>query len=323
MFAGGGSRTLHVGLARSLMKVMATKPGYLDGRISELGEMFDHPAYLDASPEVRQRLMWASSEARYLSEREYSWDHYFDHDLRPLLSGARALDLGCFSGGRSVAWAERYRLDELTGVDVREDYVAAATLFAKAKRVPARFRVACAEHLPFPDDSFDAILSFDVLEHVQNLPMAMRECRRVLRTGGRAFLVFPGYFHPWGHHLNLATRTPCLQWLFGGDTLVSAYDEIIAERGPGAEWYRRKSSTLEPWERCNSVNGMTVRGFRLVVRAGEWRSAWQCRKVIGEIGRNVAHMRYGRALAGLCHPLAVLPGLEELTLHRITWVLEK
>jgi len=77
------------------------------------------------------------------------------------------------------------------------------TLMRKLKRVPGLAYVTfdltsplaqvhgdvCA--LPFPDDSFDAILCNHVLEHVLDDRRAMAELRRVLRPGGWAMLQVP------------------------------------------------------------------------------------------------------------------------------------
>jgi SAM-dependent methyltransferase len=52
--------------------------------------------------------------------------------------------------------------------------------------------------LPVDDQSFDAVLSTQVLEHVQDPRVYLRECRRVLRPGGRLLLSTHGFFpyHP-------------------------------------------------------------------------------------------------------------------------------
>ena len=47
-----------------------------------------------------------------------------------------------------------------------------------------------ATDLPFADESFDAVYSFKVLAHVEEIQTAMREVARVLRPGGRAALEF-------------------------------------------------------------------------------------------------------------------------------------
>ena len=52
-----------------------------------------------------------------------------------------------------------------------------------------------AEELPFPSDTFDAVLMVRMLGHVQNKAKALTEARRVLRRGGRLVLASNGTDH--------------------------------------------------------------------------------------------------------------------------------
>lgn len=56
------------------------------------------------------------------------------------------------------------------------------------------------EGLPFPAESFDVILSHEVLEHVQDDAAAVREMVRVLRPGGRIVLFVPNRGYPFETH---------------------------------------------------------------------------------------------------------------------------
>ncbi|MEX0643720.1 MAG: class I SAM-dependent methyltransferase [Parvularculaceae bacterium] len=51
--------------------------------------------------------------------------------------------------------------------------------------------------LPFPNDHFDAVVSFETLEHVFNVDEVILEIRRVLKPGGRFFLSVP---FAWDEH---------------------------------------------------------------------------------------------------------------------------
>ncbi len=51
--------------------------------------------------------------------------------------------------------------------------------------------VSDLEHLPLPDEAADVVLNVNVLEHVADPVIVLSECRRVLRPGGRIFLVAP------------------------------------------------------------------------------------------------------------------------------------
>ncbi len=56
------------------------------------------------------------------------------------------------------------------------------------------------ELLPFPNETFDLILSHEVLEHVQDDRAAVREMARVLRRGGRMVIFAPNRGYPFETH---------------------------------------------------------------------------------------------------------------------------
>jgi SAM-dependent methyltransferase len=60
--------------------------------------------------------------------------------------------------------------------------------------------VAAAEHVPYPANTFDLILSHEVLEHVQDDRAALAEMARVLRPGGRAIIFCPNRWYPFETH---------------------------------------------------------------------------------------------------------------------------
>jgi ubiquinone/menaquinone biosynthesis C-methylase UbiE len=318
-----GDKMNSISIAASLMKLLERAPVFSEGESGRLSEFFQHDVFTGASGARREELMLKSSQAKYEGEEDYPWDNYFGFSLRSHLEGKVVLDLGCFTGGRSVAWAERYGLRCIAGVDVEPAYIEAATLFGRLHGVHSQFKVGYGEELPFEDNSFDAILSFDVLEHVRNVGKTLDECYRVLRPQGQMFLVFPSYWHPDGHHLSLVTRMPCIHYWFGGDTLVKAYCKILQERGASAYWYRRSSPNLEPWERGNTINGTTLWSFRALLRRRDWKVVRHVRKPIGGIGRNATRSRVLGLASKAFAPLTFVPGVQELVTHRITYVLQK
>ena len=100
--------------------------------------------------------------------------------LRPT-TGDRVLEVGC---GRGFLTREvRQLVPDTIGVDVNAQAVANA--------VTPGLRVMDAERLAFPDQSFDKIYSFHVVEHIHNLGAALAEMDRVLQPGGRILLVYP------------------------------------------------------------------------------------------------------------------------------------
>jgi SAM-dependent methyltransferase len=59
---------------------------------------------------------------------------------------------------------------------------------------------AAGEHLPFPDERFDVVLSHEVIEHVQDDRQAIAEIVRTLRPGGRLILFCPNRGYPFETH---------------------------------------------------------------------------------------------------------------------------
>jgi ubiquinone/menaquinone biosynthesis C-methylase UbiE len=97
------------------------------------------------------------------------------------------LDVGCGDGG--VSRLLRERVAEVVGVDVE--------VSPELREAPGlRFQVANGEDLPFPDASFDVVHSKDSLHHMERPERALREYRRVLRTGGTALVVEANRFNP-------------------------------------------------------------------------------------------------------------------------------
>jgi SAM-dependent methyltransferase len=309
-----------VEIAKRLMLIARTHPADPQHTVGGLSEVFQHPIFTQGSDEDRQRIMRLSSQSRYEDEHAFPWDNYFGQSVKRWVTGD-ALDLGCFTGGRSIAWAERYQPLSIAGVDVDKNYIDAARKFAESRNRPADFRIGFGESIPWPSGSFDSILTFDVLEHVRSVHETLTECWRVLRPGGYLLAVFPSYFQPIEHHLGLVTRMPGLQYLFTGRTLVRAYSEVVAERGVDAEWYARDCA-LAPWERGNTINGMTANGFARLIRQQDWRVALRPRLPIGGVGRR-ALGRKAKMLARVSGPLSRVPVLREVALHRITYVLAK
>jgi 2-polyprenyl-3-methyl-5-hydroxy-6-metoxy-1,4-benzoquinol methylase len=288
-----------------------------------LSEVFNHSLFLNGTDEVRRKIMLQSAEEKYQSEVENPFDQYFNIDLLPFLKGKVIMDLGCFTGGRSVAWCERYDPMLLVGIDVKQEYIEAARQFAEIKGVQADFKLARGEHLPSGGEEFDAILSYDVFEHVQDLSKTLSECHRVLKVGGQLIVVFPSYFHPTEHHLGLVTRVPAIHYFFGGSTLVNAYYEICRDRGSEADWYARKYPKLEDWERGNTINGTTLSQFRRLLKSQHWKVILHGRKPIGSLMRGSSLKETGKLVSYALYPFVFLPFFEEIFLNRVVYVLEK
>lgn len=92
----------------------------------------------------------------------------------------KVLELGCGAGSFTKA-VKTYRPDlSLTGVDIDKNVI--KTL--KVNNLQNTYIKADIHALPFGDESFDAIVGFDVLEHIEDPAVVFREIQRVLKRGG-------------------------------------------------------------------------------------------------------------------------------------------
>ncbi|MHC1726020.1 MAG: bifunctional 2-polyprenyl-6-hydroxyphenol methylase/3-demethylubiquinol 3-O-methyltransferase UbiG [Syntrophobacteraceae bacterium] len=108
---------------------------------------------------------------------------YFKRRLLELqLPGKRVLDLGC--GGGFLA--EEFARDgfAVTGIDPADRSLEAARKHAADNNLEIDYREGKGEALPFSDGSFDIVACCDVLEHVDDLSLVIREAARALKAGG-------------------------------------------------------------------------------------------------------------------------------------------
>lgn len=101
---------------------------------------------------------------------------------------ARVLDLGC--GGGHVAYAVAPHVAEVVAYDLSPDMLRVVGAAARERGL-ANLRTAegPAERLPFPDASFDLVLSRYSAHHWRDFAAGLREAARVLRPGGTAGFV--------------------------------------------------------------------------------------------------------------------------------------
>jgi SAM-dependent methyltransferase len=86
--------------------------------------------------------------------------------------------------------------DAVYGIDIEAEHLQIAAQTAPQ----AHIQLAAAEALPYADNSFDLILSHEVLEHVEDDQRAVAEIVRVLKPGGRAVIFVPNRLYPFETH---------------------------------------------------------------------------------------------------------------------------
>jgi SAM-dependent methyltransferase len=183
-------------------------------------------AFMSGDEQTRHEVAKASaSMGRYLAELG-----------EQRLASLDILDFGCGWGGETLWLAGRVRT--VCGVDVDRHAISQAAA-AVAESNARNCRVEWSEdgRLPFPDGSFDAVLSTDTFEHVMDLNLAFQEIARVLKPGGRLLTRFgPLFYSPHGYHLYWACQVPYAHLLFGLDPIGTLRAARGGSRVPPGSW---------------------------------------------------------------------------------------
>jgi SAM-dependent methyltransferase len=151
-----------------------------------------------------------------------------DFERFPVGPGDRVLDMGC-GGGRHAFELYRRGADVVALDRSASDLVEVEAMFAalrQAGEVPAGARATAvrgdAYALPFEDDSFDAVIAAEVLEHLPEDERAMAELHRVLRPGGQIAVTVPR----WGPEKVCWALSDAYHEVEGGHVRIYRGDEL-------------------------------------------------------------------------------------------------
>ena len=172
-----------------------------------------------------------------------------------IAEGMRALDVGCGSGLLTSALADRLGAASVAAADPSESLLPAC-----AHRVPgADVRRAPAEELPWPDASFDAVLSQLVLNFVADADAAVTEMCRVAAPG--------------------AVLASCTWDYARGMRMLHTFWEAAADLDPQAPdesnmRYRTEEELESLWERAG-LNDVETGPLEVVVAYDDFDEYWE------------------------------------------------
>jgi ubiquinone/menaquinone biosynthesis C-methylase UbiE len=106
------------------------------------------------------------------------------------VQGKDILNIGCGFGWCELNFLNR-GVSQMTGIEISEDDLKTAKENVVSNKV--RFQIGNAIQLPFPDQSFDTVVSWEVIEHIPKNTenMMFKEVYRVLKPGGAFYLSTP------------------------------------------------------------------------------------------------------------------------------------
>lgn len=212
---------------------------------------------------------------------------------------SHALDVACGAGGPALFLARTCGC-QVQGMDIQEAAIVAANQMAREADLSsrARFRQGDAgQPLPFADESFDALLCIDAINHLPNRPGVLAEWRRVLKLGGLLLFTDPAIITGCVSNEELAIRSSNGYFLFtppgederlldvAGFALLRREEStddvaLLAQRRFDAREARREAllalegqDAYEGMQRFLTVAGMLARERRL------WRTVFLARKV--------------------------------------------
>lgn len=188
---------------------------------------------------------------------------YVDRD--EMFLGKDVLDVGCGAAGKSLYYlgcgAKR-----VVGIDIVPAYKEESEAMAQKLGADGfEFRCEDASATSFEDNSFDTVIMNDAMEHVARPEEVLKEMYRILKPGGRLFVNFPPYNHPYGAHLTDAIGIPWVQAFFSDKALIGAYKDLVADKPDGEDRINfRIGKNDEGKEYFSYINKMSLKRFKKI-----------------------------------------------------------
>lgn len=147
--------------------------------------------------------------------------------------GIKVLDVGCGVGGQIIKLS--YLGANCIGLDANKDYVRLINQVRDDFGLNVKGVYGDACNLPFQDEAFDVIMSYQFFEHVTDINQAMKEQMRVLRSGGRLVIEQANLLNPFVL-LDLLVKYPRrTHWKYGGIKWLLCKGKVIKNYG-GLGW---------------------------------------------------------------------------------------
>ncbi len=271
-------------------------------KINKLFKLPKHPFNMQNEGEMTYA-MWQYTKG------EDTIKFYLEYtDMDTMFGGKDVLDVGCGAGGKSLYYLSK-GAESVTGMDVVEKYEEESMALAAELGLEGFKFICCdAARTGLHDASFDTVIMNDAMEHVADPGAVLAEVYRILKPGGRLYVNFPPYDHPFGAHLSDVIGIPWVHRFFSDKTLIAAYKDLVSDKPDAEERIKFRFSTDENGkEYISYINKMTIKRFRSLVKATPFNMAYY---------KEVP-------LRNITKPICKIPGLKDFAVKMVVAVLEK
>ena len=112
----------------------------------------------------------------------------------------------------------------------------------------------------------------DAMEHVDKPDEVLKELYRILKPGGKFYVNFPPYNHPYGAHLSDAIGIPWVHLFFSDKTLIKGYKELVKNLPDGENRIKfRLSEDKNCTEYFSYINKMTIKRFNALLKDTDFK----------------------------------------------------
>ena len=259
---------------------------------------FAAPEELQRSEDADAYHEWRCSELRGQLHNHFDVAALKDKDI---------LDFGCGGGALSFV-LKRLGARRVIGTEINDRQLTQARQRLERSPTPGvTFHLdENPAHVALPDESFDTICCFDVVEHLRHPKAILTEWRRLLRPGGQVWIWWCPWRHPFGHHLMSVIPLPWVHLLvperalcrvaervYNDPTYVPRMWDLDPETGQKQPDKWRESTFSEGW-----LNKLSLAEFKRLARQAHF-------------GVRVRTYGFGTARKGYRAALARLPYVGE------------